>query len=333
MNAPAFDVAPGSGADTVGAEEAVEEFPPEPPVSALAPVYAKSLTAEELAELRRKVAILFPQLDDPEFARRELAETELSEVTPLAVTVLPEGWMVATLEQRMRLANVLRSWIAKADDPSLERISDVLDELGRTSDSARVFVKATLREYEHRTAELAIRQFEKLGGAIEKQPIEFGFGGRAQRMGGDEEDFKRYAVIGRNWQGGDTGLKYLVRIPRLELIYHVKGAPVTPRALAELQGAIPGLQIQERGSAYLGVTSNQGETPLRLSIVKVGSPAAKAGLKEDDLVLRFGGKEAGTFDNLVRLIGERNPGDAVEVDILRDGKRQTLVVELGEWSK
>ncbi|MBA4030972.1 MAG: hypothetical protein C0478_08780, partial [Planctomyces sp.] len=250
-----------------------------------------------------------------------------------AVTVLPEGWMAATLEQRMRLANVLRSWIAKADDPSLERISDVLDELGRTSDSMRVFVKATLREYEHRTAELAIRQFEKLGGAIEKQPIEFGFGGRAPRMGGDEENFKRYAVIGRNWQGGDAGLKYLVRIPRLELIYHVKGAPVTPRALAELQGAIPGLQIQERGSAYLGVTSNQGETPLRLSIVKVGSPAAKAGLKEDDLVLRFGGKEAGTFDNLVRLIGERNPGDAVEVDILRDGKRQTLVVELGEWSK
>lgn len=314
-------------------DDDLPEFQPEPPVSALAPVYARPLTAPEREALQQQVKQLFAQLDHPDFLTRERAEESLAALTPRAVSTLPETWNTASLEAKVRLANVLKTWMATADDHSLEQICDLLENLEQVSSSTLAIAKAAMRQHEQRTSELAIRQFEKLGGVIEKQVGVFGLRGRIPANEADEEDFKRYAVIGRGYKGGDAGLHYLTRIPRLDLVYYVKSAAITPRALAELQGDLPGLQIQERGLAYLGVTSNQGETPMRLSIVKTGSPADKAGLKEEDLVLRFGGQEVSTFDHLVKLIGEKSPGDKVEVDILRDGQRKQLVVELGEWSK
>ncbi len=60
------------------------------------------------------------------------------------------------------------------------------------------------------------------------------------------------------------------------------------------------------------------------------SPAAKAGLKVGDLIVRYRGKavtEVGEFRNRVALTP---PGDKVKLNIIRKGKPKTLRVKIGK---
>ena len=49
-----------------------------------------------------------------------------------------------------------------------------------------------------------------------------------------------------------------------------------------------------------------------------GKPAAKSGLRNGDCVTRIGDYEISTADDLIRVVGEYQPGDVVPFVILRD---------------
>ena len=59
-------------------------------------------------------------------------------------------------------------------------------------------------------------------------------------------------------------------------------------------------------------------------------PAAKGGLKDGDIVKTFGGKPVENSRELVAIVGRTKVGQKAPVDILREGKRQTFTVEIGE---
>jgi hypothetical protein len=88
-----------------------------------------------------------------------------------------------------------------------------------------------------------------------------------------------------------------------------------------------------RASVRLGVQpdyEDQGDGVL-VKTVSVDSPAEKAGLKVGDRILKIGG-EAITKDTMRAKLSEREPGDVVEVLILRDGAEQTISVTLAAAS-
>lgn len=64
--------------------------------------------------------------------------------------------------------------------------------------------------------------------------------------------------------------------------------------------------------------------------VTAGGPAESAGLMEGDVVTRFAGQTVDSTRALARLVGTRNAGDEVAVQVLRDGAVRELAVELGE---
>lgn len=64
--------------------------------------------------------------------------------------------------------------------------------------------------------------------------------------------------------------------------------------------------------------------------VTAGSPAEKAGLKERDIILEFGGARITPENTLLGLIRIRNVGDKVLLKVLRDGKELALTVTLEE---
>nr|WP_254434698.1 DegQ family serine endoprotease [Magnetospirillum sp. UT-4] len=64
--------------------------------------------------------------------------------------------------------------------------------------------------------------------------------------------------------------------------------------------------------------------------VNDGGPAAKAGLKAGDVILRFDGREIGEMRRLPRIVAETPINKAVPVEIWRDGKRLTVSVMVGE---
>ena len=55
-----------------------------------------------------------------------------------------------------------------------------------------------------------------------------------------------------------------------------------------------------------------------------GSPAAEAGLTAGDVIVELGGEEIRTVEDLYSAIRSRDPGDEVELTIVRGGERQTL---------
>ena len=58
------------------------------------------------------------------------------------------------------------------------------------------------------------------------------------------------------------------------------------------------------------------------------SPAQRAGLQVDDVIVRWGDRTIRTAGDLFRAVAETPPGKQIEVILIREKKRETLVVEV-----
>lgn len=59
-----------------------------------------------------------------------------------------------------------------------------------------------------------------------------------------------------------------------------------------------------------------------------GSPAAKAGVKEGDVILHYGDREIGHVQDLTRAVADTKAGTTRDLKIMRDGRAQTLKVSI-----
>ena len=64
--------------------------------------------------------------------------------------------------------------------------------------------------------------------------------------------------------------------------------------------------------------------------VTPGSPGERAGLKPGDIVTEFYGKPVADSRHLQLMVAQKPPGSQVSMKIVRNGKEQTLTVQLGE---
>ncbi len=60
-----------------------------------------------------------------------------------------------------------------------------------------------------------------------------------------------------------------------------------------------------------------------------GDPADKAGVKVGDVILKIGGSPVHSPGNMIRVIGAISPGQRVDLDIIREGRRQFISVQMG----
>ena len=82
--------------------------------------------------------------------------------------------------------------------------------------------------------------------------------------------------------------------------------------------------------AYLGVTTiDSAEGGAIIEGVTPSSPAASAGLKNGDRIVKIDGRELANADGLREMLGAKNGGDAVMVTVRRDGKSVDFKATLG----
>lgn len=69
------------------------------------------------------------------------------------------------------------------------------------------------------------------------------------------------------------------------------------------------------------------------SAILSGSPAAKAGLHDKDIITAVNGVKIGATGSLSTLIGEYKPGDIVSLTVIRDSKEMGIKVELAGYQE
>ena len=143
-----------------------------------------------------------------------------------------------------------------------------------------------------------------------------------------------------DWEKIDEdGLSQIVDLVS-ELTLDVAGeAGATRRvALTPIQAAEVPAHGQASSSTSGGYGPYLGTIPdmvpldfgLRLSGVRKGSPADIAGLMRGDIVVGFGGNEVGDIYAYTYALQEHEPGDEVEIVVLRDGERVRVTAVLGD---
>jgi aminopeptidase YwaD len=145
---------------------------------------------------------------------------------------------------------------------------------------------------------------------------------------GNHEDYHR---AGDTWDKlnveGMERISSLVMATALQIaderrpINFVSLPPRPPRASAQ----------DARGlNTYLGSIPEYGANAagVQLAGVMDGSPAALAGLKAGDVIIRLAGKTIQSIEDLTAALGAQRPGDEVEIVALRSGDPVTLKATL-----
>jgi serine protease Do len=118
--------------------------------------------------------------------------------------------------------------------------------------------------------------------------------------------------------------------------------PAAPAAPAAAPDAPSPFLLLYNSESYLGIYAeevNNGNTkqyglsaPRGVAIRQVSknSPAERAGLRKDDVILRFNGEEVTGVRKLNRLIGEVAPDHVARLTISREGREQEINVTLAK---
>src|SRR4051812_10232776 len=114
---------------------------------------------------------------------------------------------------------------------------------------------------------------------------------------------------------GEAALQPLTKMPLLSYV-KLYGTQVTQEQSEEFK-ATSGLGVDRRRGAFLGIGSHAPDGTCLISTIHKGSPADKAGLLEDDIIIRFGGSRVSDFNSLMELISVRDADEEVDVEVAR----------------
>jgi serine protease Do len=85
--------------------------------------------------------------------------------------------------------------------------------------------------------------------------------------------------------------------------------------------------LNPQQDAQLKLPANTG---VGIASVQSGSPADKAGLKANDIIIKFDGKMVQGEEGFVGFLLSHKPGDTVTFTVLRSGQQQDIQVTLGQ---
>ena len=103
---------------------------------------------------------------------------------------------------------------------------------------------------------------------------------------------------------------------------------IASAAAGPLAGAAPA-----KAKGFLGAAvapAEEGHSGVVVRDVTPGSPAATAGLKAGDRVVKVGDKEVKDAEGFLSAVAAHKPGDKLSLTVERDGKTETLTATLGD---
>jgi serine protease Do len=93
---------------------------------------------------------------------------------------------------------------------------------------------------------------------------------------------------------------------------------------------IPFFNFARPAEPYLGLRAGNDKALLKIEAVTPGSPADRAGLKANDVILKIDNQPFATTDDLAAFLKVRRPGARLNVQVQRGDEMLTLPVVLGK---
>lgn len=91
-----------------------------------------------------------------------------------------------------------------------------------------------------------------------------------------------------------------------------------------------GVQLQEITTELAAALELKSRNGVLVNSVIEGEPAAKAGLRDGDVIVEIAGAPVASPNELSRRVASLRPGEKASVKVLRDGKTRNLTVTLGK---
>jgi serine protease Do len=121
-----------------------------------------------------------------------------------------------------------------------------------------------------------------------------------------------------------NGEKIDPKDPRLKKIKRIKvlGSPLAPLA--------PEAPIAPMNKAFLGVATKASSEGALIVDINEGSPAAKAGLKVDDVITQVNKEKIEGPSDLYKVIGQYKADDKITIEYIREGKKNQKEIVLAK---
>lgn len=118
-----------------------------------------------------------------------------------------------------------------------------------------------------------------------------------------------------------------MHVPMREFLKHWDGMMA-----GEFIGDGPFAQRAVKGNAFLGVKTEDRDDGPGVLVARVGeeTPAGEAGLEEGDVILKVDDVEIEDKEAFSAALKEKGAGDSISLTYLRDGKEETIELELDE---
>ncbi|MES2790804.1 MAG: PDZ domain-containing protein [Planctomycetota bacterium] len=294
-------------------------------------VSAEKVTAITAAD----VDLWVRNLDSDHYADRQAAMKNLRRSGTAGIPALAAAARSSNLESTARSIELLTQMYESADAEVALAADEALESLGERGPAVAVVrsqqaLSTTLALDRRRHAIAAVKRmggniipFTKLDDEGEKE-IEADL---------NDEGTISNVILGRRWTGGLNGVKYLQRLPELRNIIMTKDIPLTLDEQDQLRAKLAGVRIELRGSAYLGIRSQQApnQEPCIVDHVVPKSPADLGGLQARDEITHLDGVRVNNFPTLTELLSTKHGGEVVYLEICRGDEFLELEVTLREW--
>jgi hypothetical protein len=285
------------------------------------------------------VAGWIKNLDDPRYRVREEATQRLLVTGAVALDPLLTAANSDRPEPADRAVWIMRR-MARSRDSQLAVAA--LERLVKLQNHPAIVAKADA-ELDERNLKACEERLTPLGAemASELEPIE----GIVMPV--------MVVRLGEKWRGKPDDLRLLVQLRQLQH-YRIEGAAVddsyvrlfvdkekldylqlrdtkvSPAVVDALKTKHADATIYVKNRARLGIAG--GNHPAGCVVVQLvaGSAAEKAGIRVGDIVTTIDGHAVPDFDRLTGRVGQHQPGDKIEIEILRNNERIKLTPVLGE---
>ena len=297
-------------------------------------------TADDAASpTETKVEQLIARLASADFRTREDAAQALKAAGAAAIEPLSKAAQAKDLEVSYRAVHVLQSLLEQQDSATQQQAAAALESLSNGDDYAAADLAADALAVYHLTQQdRALESLRRLGATIS----EIGFGDQFQ------------IVLDSQWHGNTADLDLLKQVPRVNhlRILYVKlddaalkilgqlgqldfidliGTGVSEESAATLAQSLPGVKIDRRNGAMLGVGPAMAQIGCTIGTVVDGSAAMAADFRIGDEILSIDGHPVQKFEELTALIGAKNVGETAAIELRRGDQLVTKQVALGKW--